>query len=117
MDTTALGGSQGHIRIAEILLDNGADINAKTDGGWTPLHVAAYQDEKNIIPDLSNAALTSTPEQQRQNSYRNHSREKPRDNTQLVEHGADLEPVTATAWSPFRWASKNRQTGMNALSC
>lgn len=100
---------KGHIRIAEILLDNGADINAKTDGGWTPLHVAAYQDEKNIIPRLIERGADVNARDSKGKTPIETIAEKSRATIlQLVEHGADLEPVTATAWSPFRWASKEQ---------
>ena len=31
----------GHKEVAELLVDAGADVNAKDGGGWTPLHFAA----------------------------------------------------------------------------
>jgi cytohesin len=33
----------GHTEIAELLIDNGADVNANEDYGWTPLHNAASE--------------------------------------------------------------------------
>ena len=30
----------GHILVASMLLKNGANINAKTNNGWTPLSIA-----------------------------------------------------------------------------
>ena len=33
----------GHLDICRLLIDKGADIQAKSNGGWTPLHSAAGQ--------------------------------------------------------------------------
>ena len=40
---------EGHQEIAELLLRDKADVNAKDDNGWTPLHDAAMYGHKNII--------------------------------------------------------------------
>jgi len=40
---------QGQNRISELLIANGADVNAKSDEGWTPLHDAAKHGHKEII--------------------------------------------------------------------
>jgi hypothetical protein len=34
---------KGHVEIARLLLQNGADVNVKCDYGWTPLHSAASE--------------------------------------------------------------------------
>ncbi|HET9004728.1 MAG TPA: ankyrin repeat domain-containing protein [Gemmatimonadaceae bacterium] len=59
----ALAGRQ--TRIAKILLDAGADANARQHGGWTPLHSAAASGDRDAIdlliargakPELANDA-------------------------------------------------------------
>jgi hypothetical protein len=39
----------GHVEIARLLLQNGADVNAKDNYGWTPLHIAAMYGHVDII--------------------------------------------------------------------
>jgi cytohesin len=39
---------EGHKEIAELLISEGADVNAKADGGGTPLHQAAYEGHKEV---------------------------------------------------------------------
>jgi hypothetical protein len=39
----------GHIEIARLLLQNGADVNAKDNDGYTPLHWAAFQGHIDIL--------------------------------------------------------------------
>ncbi|MGB9602646.1 MAG: ankyrin repeat domain-containing protein [Limisphaerales bacterium] len=38
----------GYLKIAEFLIENGANVNAKTDNGWTPLHQAVIKAHTNI---------------------------------------------------------------------
>ena len=39
----------GHLAICRLLLDKGAQLEAKSSGGWTPLHWAAYQGHVEIV--------------------------------------------------------------------
>lgn len=38
-----------HIEVCEVLLANGADINAATPDGWTPLHTAVYNRKSKAV--------------------------------------------------------------------
>ena len=39
----------GHKEIVELLVENGAEVNAKGLADWTPLHLAAYNDNEQIV--------------------------------------------------------------------
>ena len=39
---------KGHKEITELLIAKGADVNAKEEDGWTPLHYAVYEGYKEI---------------------------------------------------------------------
>jgi ankyrin repeat protein len=41
--------SNGHIEIARLLLQNGADVNVRNNYGSTPLHCAAYNGHIDIL--------------------------------------------------------------------
>ncbi|NAZ34551.1 MAG: hypothetical protein GU356_09810 [Pyrobaculum sp.] len=41
-----------HVEVAKLLLEHGADLNAKNEGGWTPLHLAALNGRVDIVATL-----------------------------------------------------------------
>ncbi len=54
--------AHGHVDTVEALLDAGADVNAADFTGWTALHAAAYQGDKQIISLLlERGAIAPTP--------------------------------------------------------
>ena len=38
-----------HAKVAEVLLNNGANVNAKEKAGWTPLHIAANRPSEVLV--------------------------------------------------------------------
>lgn len=43
----SMGLHQGHITIVRLLIENGANVDATTNLGWTPLHLASRIDNDN----------------------------------------------------------------------
>ncbi|MCG8340212.1 MAG: ankyrin repeat domain-containing protein [Cytophagales bacterium] len=48
MDTAALGGKNDHREVAAYLTEQDATVDAKTNDGSTPLHLAAQEDHKEL---------------------------------------------------------------------
>ena len=45
--------ANGYRQVLQLLLENGADVNAANDSGWTPLHVASkFAQVRIVAPDL-----------------------------------------------------------------
>jgi hypothetical protein len=65
----------GHLDICRLLIDKGADIQAKSSGGWTPLHSAAGQGGHIEIVRL------------------------------LCDRGADIEARDNGGWRPLHYAA------------
>ena len=43
-----IAAGEGHKEIAELLIEKGADVNAKNERSWTPLHIAARSGHEEI---------------------------------------------------------------------
>ena len=50
-------GKQGHLEIMASLIMAGADVNARSFGGYTPLHLAAQQNLEKVIDFLVNQCV------------------------------------------------------------
>jgi uncharacterized protein len=50
-----------HYAIVELLLANGADVNARQQNDWVPLHSAAQHGDVKLIQMLMNAGADTTP--------------------------------------------------------
>jgi len=50
----------GHTKIVKLLLDNGADINAKNKTGFTPIHHAVENNQKEVVLQLKKAGADLT---------------------------------------------------------
>ena len=71
-----LASRDGHVEVARVLLQNGADVNARDISKWTPLRQAL--DDKGHVE----VALV------------------------LLEHGADVSAQGVDNWIPLHWASR-----------
>ena len=77
----------------QILLDHGADVNAVDDEDWTALHFAArYADVKAVEVCIP---CSSLPRRQTASV----------DCQILLEHGADVDPVTDHGWTALQFAA------------
>lgn len=61
----AISAEEGHSKTVEVLLDHRAQVNLQTDttsgndsGGWTAMHIAAYNDHPDIVKLLVNAGAS-----------------------------------------------------------
>ncbi|WP_410543451.1 ankyrin repeat domain-containing protein [Wolbachia endosymbiont of Cylisticus convexus] len=40
---------EGDLEVAEVLLKHGADVNVKSEQGYTPLHAAAWEGDLEVV--------------------------------------------------------------------
>jgi len=51
-----LVSAHGHLNIARLLVDRGADMNAKVQDLWTPLHLASHNGRLEVVQLLERGA-------------------------------------------------------------
>ncbi|KAG9506380.1 hypothetical protein J7337_003363 [Fusarium musae] len=97
-----------HKEIVKLLVDNGADINARCGNGQVPLHISA-QDESGAIAEIliSRGADVSVVDEDRETPLNTASISG---NTevarQLIDSGADMSHETADGFTPLSMASQ-----------
>ena len=47
-----LAFDRGHIKIVELLLEHGANVNMATGSGWTPFHFACFKTSTRLVEKL-----------------------------------------------------------------
>ena len=52
MDSTSPRSSNGHVDVAKVLIQNGADVNAVDWNKWTALHFAAWEGHVDVAKVL-----------------------------------------------------------------
>ena len=80
--------------MGQLLLEHGANVNAKVQGHWTPLHCAAWQDD---------SAQTSDGDTPIHRASENRHVVIAR---LLLKHGADVNALGKGEWTPLHTASR-----------
>ena len=106
-----LASLYGHVEVARMLVEHGADVAAQTEHGVTPLHAASAMGQVEVARMLvERGADVAT-----QNKYGETSLHAASQNGQvevarmLVERGADVAAQTKDGDTPFHLALKNGQ--------
>ncbi len=105
-----LAAEEGHLKIAKLLIENGADVNAKHSLGGTPLHLAASRDHLKIAKLLiengadvnAKDSLGGTP------LHLAASRDHLKIAKLLIENGADVNAKDSLKETAFYFATKRR---------
>ena len=97
-----------HKQIAEFLLANGADVNAKNRRGATPLHVAARAGQKEVAEFLlANGADIEAKERYGFTPLHLAVQGNHKEIVELLlVNGADVNAVDKGGWTPLRWTGK-----------
>ncbi|MEW6357125.1 MAG: ankyrin repeat domain-containing protein [Planctomycetota bacterium] len=78
----------GYRDIARVLIDHGADVNARNDEGSTPLHYATG--ERKVVELWTSSFVPIAPEADRMAAI-----------ALLIEKGADVNPINAAGRTPL----------------
>ncbi len=107
------GSQEDGVRVAQLLLERGVDVNASDKDHWTPLHSASYYGRSEIVRVFLDHGADVNAE--------NHEGETPlelvargKDHSKgdgvrvaqlLLDRGADVKAQPKGHWTPLNWAS------------
>jgi hypothetical protein len=99
---------RGHVDVARVLFDHGADINAQKDGGLVPLHIASMHGCLNVVQFLleHEATVDATGEYNNTPLYDATTRGHLEIVRLLLDHGADPN-IQNLSGRPFQIATTN----------
>jgi ankyrin repeat protein len=112
-----VAATKGQLTVAEFLLANGANVDAKAQNGWTPLLGAAVKGHRAIVERLlaykaniqaANLGGSTALHMAAENGFKNVVEV-------LLAHGADINAQTKSGDSPLMMASINGFNSVAAL--
>jgi ankyrin repeat protein len=94
-------------KVAQLLLEHGADAKAANNDGWTPLHFAADQDSEKVTRLLlEHGADTKTANNDGWTPLHTAVRwDSEKVARLLLEHGADAKAANNGGWTPLHFAA------------
>ena len=106
--------SQNGVRVAELLLERGVDVNTRRKGNFTPLHVACHFGKLEIVRLLLDHGADANAETEHglkllhQVSFGPYEFQEDgiRIVELLLEHGADVNTRSNDMWTPLHLASR-----------
>ena len=106
--------SQGGLRVAELLLERGADVNTRRMGDFTPLHVASCFGKLEIVRLLLGRGAEANAEAEggmkllHQVSFGLYESQEDgvRIAELLLEHGAEVDTRDKDHWTPLHFSSR-----------
>ena len=103
--------SMGSQEILELLIANGADVNAKNEYRWTPLHNAALEANKEIVELLiANGADVNAKTNYGETPLHKALYEKRKEIIELlIAKGADVNAENQYGWTPLYRARWNKE--------
>jgi len=110
----SLASEKGHVDLARMLIDLGADVSAQTDDGWTALHLAS----ENGHVDLARMLIDLGADVSAQTKYGTTALHWASHNghvdlaRMLIDLGADLSAQTNDGWTALHWALENGQVDL-----
>ena len=111
--------AQGDVSSVAFLLDRGADIAARDDGGWTPLHWAALRNAEPAVADILLDRGADIAARDDKGIAPLHfaavGNAEPAVAALLIDRGADIQARDDDSWTPLHWAARNAEPAVAAL--